>query len=103
MIQFIKSTLSERGDPSIKRVALTGFSLVWVVSFFVNLFSGKSPDEYLRNQLFELILVCIGAVFGINILNGLKDIKFKQADANQAVGSPTPTPDTTVITEKPTT
>ena len=90
MIQFIKQTLSERGEPSIKRVVLIVLLVVFIVSLFINLLTGKAPAEYLQNQLFELILVALGAVFGINILNGIKDIKFKQSDNNARVGEPTP-------------
>jgi len=100
---FTRSILSERGEPSIKRVTLVTVLLVWIIQFFVNLFTGKAPAEYLRDQLFELILVTLGTVFGINILNGVKDIKIAQSNNNAAVGAPSPAPDTTIVTEKPTT
>ena len=99
MIQFIKSTLSERGEPSIKRVTLVVLLIVFIISFFINVMSGRAPAEYLQNQLFELMLVCIGTVFGVNLLNGIKDIKFKQSDNNAKVGEPSPQPDTTIVKE----
>ncbi len=94
MRKFIKEALSERGEPSIKRLALVGSLILFAAELAVNA-CGKQRvlDPTLQSQLFELVLVCIGAVLGVNVLNGIKDIKIKQSDNNKAVGEPSPTPD----------
>lgn len=103
MLKFLKQALSERGEPSIKRLTLAWALILFTAELIVNA-CGKQRvlDATLQSQLYELILISLGAVLGINVLNGIKDIKFKQSDNNKSVGSPSPTPDTTVITtEKP--
>jgi len=100
MIQFLKSTLSERGEPSFKRAAATGLLIVFACELGINLFTGKAPEQSLQNQLFELILVAFGSVLSVNIGNVIKDIKAKQSDNNAKVGEPSPQPDTTIVKEE---
>lgn len=100
MLKFLKEALCERGEPSFKRLSATALLIIFAVMLFINLFTGKAPAEFLQNQLFELILVALGSVLGVNILNGIKDIKIKQSDNNAAVGAPSPPPpppDTTIV------
>jgi hypothetical protein len=99
MKQFIKQALSERGEPSIKRLALAWSLILFTAELVVNAVGKQRVlDGTLQSQLYELVLVCLGAVLGINVLNGIKDIKFRQSDNNKAVGEPSPTPSTTIVT-----
>jgi hypothetical protein len=105
MRQFIKEALSERGEPSIKRLTLVVLLLAFLAECAVNL-SGKQRMmiDPLRDQLFDLVIIAISTVFGINIANVVKDVQIERSKNNKAVGSPSPAPDTTIITpEKPTT
>jgi phosphotransferase system glucose/maltose/N-acetylglucosamine-specific IIC component len=103
MRQFLKQAMSERGEPSIKRLTLAWFIFLFTLELLVNAIGKQRVlAETLQTQLFELLCGVFAAVVGVNIYNGWKDIKFKQADANQAVGASTPPTDTTTVTpEKP--
>jgi hypothetical protein len=103
MRQFFKDALSERGEPSMKRLVLLWLLILFTAEVVVNAVGKQRVlDQVLQNQLFEALSGAFLAVTGVGIFNGYKDIKMKQADANKAVGSPTPPPDTTIVTpEKP--
>jgi hypothetical protein len=104
MKQFIKAALSERGEPSIKRLTLVVLLLAFLGECVVNL-TGKQRMmiDPLRDQLFDLVIIALTTVFGINIANVVKDVQMERSKNNKAVGAPSPTPDTTIVTEKPTT
>lgn len=93
MKKFLKEALSERGEPSVKRLALAWSLLLFSAELIVNAVGKQRVlDGTLQSQLYELVLVCLGAVLGINVLNGIKDIKFKQSDNNASVGAVSPPP-----------
>jgi hypothetical protein len=101
MKQFIKESLSERGEPSMKRLVLLWFVMLFTGELVVNAVGKQRVlDAMLQNQLFEAMAGAFLAVTGVGLYNSYKDIKFKQADSNKAVGAPTPPPET-VVTEKP--
>lgn len=101
MKQFIKDALSERGEPSMKRLVLLWFVALFTAELTVNAVGKQRVlDPTLQTQLFEAMAGAFMAVFGVGLYNSYKDIKFKQADSNKAVGAPTSPPDT-VVNEKP--
>lgn len=100
MIQFIKDAMSESGTPSIKRVTLIILLFAFLSECVVNITTGKILNDTLCQQLYLALVSCLGVIFGVNILQGIKDIKIEQSKNNAAIGSPSPAPDTNVITTK---
>lgn len=100
MIQFIRDAMSENGTPSIKRVTLVILLFAFLTECVYNGITGKSLSSVLTDQLYYAMISCLGVIFGINILQGVKDIKITQSTNNAKVGSPSPTPDPTTITSK---
>lgn len=101
MKQFIKDAMSENGTASFKRLFLLWMTFLFTGELVVNAIGKQRVlDPTLQTQLFEAMCGAFVAVTGVNIYNAWKEIKIKQADANKAVGSPTPPPET-VVTEKP--
>lgn len=97
---FLREALSEGGTASIKRVTLAILLLAFLAECVYNICTGKMLENTLRDQLYYAFISVLAAILGINVLNGIKDIKIEQSKNNAAVGSPSPTPDTTVITDK---
>lgn len=91
MKRFIWEAMSESASISIKRCVLVWALFLFTAELVVNAIGKQRVlDATLQTQLFELVCGSLAAVVGVNIYNGYKDIKLKQADANQAVGSSTP-------------
>lgn len=101
MRQFIKDAMSEGGTPSIKRVTLVILLFSFLSECVYNGVTGKSLSSVLVDQLYYAMISCLGVIFGINILQGVKDIKITQSQNNAKVGAPSPAPDTTVVNTKP--
>lgn len=100
MLKFLKEALSENGVASIKRWTLETLKWSFLAECAIYLIWGKLLEPTLRDQLYYAFLGTLGTVFGVNILNGIKDIKMKQSDNNAAVGAaspPPPPPDTTIV------
>jgi hypothetical protein len=98
---FLKEALSERGEASAKRLVLFWLLILFTAELIVNAIGKQRVlDTTLQEQLFDALTGAFLAVTGVGLYNSYKDIKFKQADSNKAVGAPTPPPDT-VITDKP--
>jgi hypothetical protein len=101
MKKFIWQAMSESGSPSIKRCVLVWSLVLFTAELVVNAIGKQRVlDQTLQTQLFELVCGSLAAVLGINVLNGIKDIKIKQSDNNAAVGAPSPppaAPDTTIV------
>lgn len=100
MIKFIREAMSENGTPSIKRVTLVVLLGAFLGECIVNLIWNKLLSDVLRDQLYYAMISCLGVIFGINILQGVKDIKIAQSNNNAQVGAPSPAPDTTIVTPK---
>jgi hypothetical protein len=100
-LTFLKEALSERGEASAKRVVLFWLLILFTAELVVNAIGKQRVlDQTLQSQLFDALTGAFLAVTGVGIYNSYKDIKFKQADSNKAVGSSTPPPET-IVTEKP--
>lgn len=93
MKRFIWEAMSENCSISIKRCVLVWALFLFTLELTVNAIGKQRVlDATLQTQLFELVCGSLAAVLGINILNGIKDIKIKQSDNNAAVGAPSPPP-----------
>ncbi|MFT3704628.1 MAG: hypothetical protein QM802_19845 [Agriterribacter sp.] len=77
---FAKMLTGPNNTFSSKRGGLYLFSIIWVIGFLVNLFTGKIASETYRDENFQLILAFIAVVFGDNIVKANKDINMKRAD-----------------------
>lgn len=99
-MSFLKAAFSEAGEPSIKRLTLAVLLLAFLTELFLDICIGKHASDTLRDQLYYSFLATLGAILGMNILNGVKDIKIAQSNNNAAVGAPSPAPDTTTVIAK---
>lgn len=97
MIAFIREAMSESGVPSIKRVTLVILLFAFLAECVYNGVTGRSLSSVLVDQLYYAMISCLGVIFGINILQGVKDIKITQSQNNAKVGAPSPVPDTTIV------
>jgi len=98
---FFLGMLSEEGTPSSKRMVMFLLLAVFVICVFVNLFTGKKPDQVFLDQNFYLLTTAMGLVFGANVLNKIAEVKKVQSENNKAVGSPSPAPDNVVVDAQP--
>ena len=101
MIQFFKEALSENGSASIKRVTLMILLFAFLAECVYNAITGKTISSVLTDQLYYAMIACLGVIFGINILQGVKDIKITQSNNNAQVGAPSPPPAATTTTQQP--
>jgi len=99
MIKFLREAMSEGGTASIKRVTLVVLLFAFLAECVVNLVWNKLLSDVLRDQLYYAMISCLGVIFGINILQGVKEIKIAQSNNNAQVGAPSPAPDTTIVTK----
>lgn len=101
MKKFIWEAMSENTSISIKRCVLVWALVLFTAELIVNAIGKQRVlDPTLQTQLFELVCGSLAAVLGINILNGIKDIKIKQSDNNAIVGAASPppaAPDTNIV------
>lgn len=100
MIKFIRDAMSESGTPSIKRVVFIILLIAFLGECCVNIFTGKMLNDTLCQQLYLSFVSCLAAIVGVSVLNGIKDIKITQSQNNKEIGSPSPTPDPTIVTTK---
>lgn len=90
MRKFLKDALSESGTASSKRIAFFILLFAFLMECAVNLIWVRLLSDTLRDQLYYAMLTALGAIFGGNILQNIKDIKVTQSNNNKAVGEPTP-------------
>jgi hypothetical protein len=102
-ITYMGGVLSENGQFSYKRFAALWFMGLFTWEIITNgIGKQRVLDTTLQTQLFELVVISLGAVGVVNIFDMFKQVKLKQVDANASVGSPTPPPETTIVApEKP--
>jgi hypothetical protein len=81
-ILFLKQMLSSgmTGLASSKRGAMVWFILLFTAVIIVNLATGGRVklDPTLQTQLFELVIICIGVVFGEPFLKVWREYRSKQ-------------------------
>lgn len=90
---FIMAMLSGERGPSSKRGVMVWLLLVFTVVLFVNLFTGKAPAAIYSEQLFELLLVAMGIVFGEKFVAALSTARQKSTTKTTVVAPP----DATVV------
>lgn len=91
---FIMAMLSGERGPSSKRGVMVW--LLWLFTFLVvfNVITGKKPDEIYIHQVFELLIIAMGIVFGEKFINVLTLIRNQRSTTKTTVVAP---PDATVI------
>lgn len=90
--------MSESGVPSIKRVTLVILLFSFLAECAYNAVTGKVLSSVLTDQLYLALISCLGVIFGVNIMQGIKEVKITQSNNNAAVGSASPPPpDTTIV------
>jgi hypothetical protein len=98
MIKFLREAMSENGAASIKRCILVWALTLFTAELVVNAIGKQRVlDPELRTQLFEFLCISLGAVVGVTVYNGWKDIKITQSNNNASVGAASPPADTTTV------
>jgi hypothetical protein len=64
ILTFLKLMLCENGVPSSKRVIMVVTWLLFAYVVVFNQLTFRAPSEGLQDQLFEVLLISIAAVFG---------------------------------------
>jgi len=88
MKAFIKEVLSENGSASSKRVAFFILLFAFLAQLAVDLVWGKLLSDTLRDQLYYAMLTTLGAVVGVTVFNGFKDMKIAQSSNNGGAANP---------------
>lgn len=91
---FIMAMLSGERGPSSKRGVMVWLLLLFTFIIIVNLFTGKQPVAMYSEQLFELLLVAMGIVFGEKFVTALSAARNQKSTTRTTVVAP---PDATVI------
>lgn len=106
-MSFLKEALCENGAPSSKRLFLFITLTLFIFIDLVNLFTGKKPADVYDQNLFYMVQVGIGVVFGSNILDTIAKIQITKSNNNAKVGAPSipqpvadPAPTTTNVINK---
>jgi hypothetical protein len=92
---FFLSMLSGEDGISSKRSVMIFFVLLFSFNVLWNLFTGKAPAPIYQEQVFELVVICLGVVFGEGILKMITDLRNTKKTTNTTIVSP---PDSTVTT-----
>jgi hypothetical protein len=88
--------ISSKRSVMVFFVALFAFCVLW------NLFTGKHPDEIYMEQVFELVIICLGTVFGEKILEYLTQLKGQKKTTTTTIVTPEqPTVTTITDTKEP--
>lgn len=90
MKAFIKEVLSENGSASSKRVAFFILLFAFLAQLAVDLVWGKLLSDTLRDQLYYAMLTTLGAVVGVTVFNGFKDMKMAQSGNTTPPNPPQP-------------
>jgi len=68
---FIMAMLSGERGPSSKRGVMVWLLLLFTFMVVIDLFTGKHPQQIYTDQVFELLLVAMGIVFGEKFVTAL--------------------------------
>lgn len=80
VVSYLKSILSSGSDASSKRAVGVGVAVIIVIIAFINMFTGKAPDEYVFDGLISLEMIAFGGVAVENVGNAIGRFKIKQRD-----------------------
>ena len=73
---------------SSKRMSFLFFVLLFAFVLLYNLFTGKQPAEIFSNQLFELVIFSMLAVFGDKFMDLYLMLKGQKTTTNQTIVAP---------------
>lgn len=97
---LIEMLSSKGGGVSSKRTILVFFVLLFAFCVVYNMITGHAPDNLYKEQVFEALLVCIGAVFGERVVDILPTIRGKKSTTSVTTITPEPQSVTTVTNVK---
>lgn len=92
---FFLSMLSGEDGISSKRFIMVFFVALFAFNVIYNLITGKAPAPIYQEQVFELVIICLGTVFGEQILKMIADFRNTKKTTSTTIVSP---PDSTVTT-----
>lgn len=92
---FFISMLSGEDGISSKRSVMVFFVVLFAFCVLWNLFTGKAPAPIYQEQVFEIVIICLGVVFGEGILKMIADLRNTKKTTSTTIVSP---PDSTVTT-----
>jgi xanthosine utilization system XapX-like protein len=92
---FFISMMSGEDGISSKRFIMIFFVALFAFNVVYNLLTGKAPAPIYQEQVFELVVICLGTVFGEGILKMIADFKNTKKTTSTTIVSP---PDSTVTT-----
>lgn len=87
--------LSGEDGISSKRSTMVFFVLLFAFCVLWNLFTGKAPAPIYQEQVFEIVVICLGLVFGEGVLKTIADLRNTKKTTSTTIVSP---PDSTVTT-----
>lgn len=94
--------LSGEDGISSKRSVMVFFVLLFAFNVIYNIITGKAPAPIYQEQVFELVIICLGTVFGEKILQLWAQIKGQKTTTSTTIISPeTPTVTTVTDTKEP--
>jgi hypothetical protein len=92
---FFISMLSGDTGISSKRSVMVFFVVLFAFTVVYNLITGKAPAPIYQEQTFELVIICLGTVFGEKLLESLAAARGQKKTTTTTIVSP---PDSTVTT-----
>lgn len=97
---FFISMLSGGDGISSKRSIMVFFVALHAFTVIYNLITGKAPAPIYQEQVFELVIICLGTVFGEKILEMLMQLKGTKSTTSTTIVSPDKPTVTTVTNIK---
>lgn len=98
---FIMAMLSGERGPSSKRGVMVWLLLLFTFMVVVDLFTGKHAQDMYSNQVFELLLVAMGIVFGEKFISALTITRGQKSTTKTTVAPPDATIINTQETKEP--
>lgn len=94
--------LSGENGISSKRSVMVFFVLLFTFTVIYNMVTGHAPAPIYQEQVFELVIICITAVFGEGVMNALERMKAKKTTSTTTIVTPEqPTVTTITDTKEP--
>ena len=86
--QFIMAMLSGERGPSSKRGVMLLLLLLFMFLVLFDTFTGKHPQELYSDQVFELLLVSLGVVFGEKFITAFTVTRTQKSTTKTTVVAP---------------
>jgi uncharacterized membrane protein YoaK (UPF0700 family) len=91
---FIINMLSGQHGPSSKRGVMVWLLLLFTFIVIIDMFTGKHPQEMYSEQVFELLIIAMGIVFGEKFVSIFTLARNQKLTTKTTVVAP---PDATVV------